>query len=182
MAPGVDRERGAIQSVWSASGMKQLVGVNATENRVRHSDLSQIVHFATHAISDDIDPLRFHLVLEPELGNDGLMHANEIRRLHWSRSLVFLSSCETATEPMFAGTGTLSLARAFMDGGAGTVIATQWPVGAISSDIARDFYSALATGTNASDALHNAKLSVRRNRQTSHPFFWASHILISGSH
>lgn len=179
-APAVDRERTAIGMAWPSAKLRELVGVKATERAIRNAVPAPIVHFATHAISDDVDPLRSHLVLQPAHGDDGLMHAQEIRQQSWSRSLVFLSACETSTGPMFAGTGTLSLGRAFFDGGAGMVIATQWPVGGTAADIAREFYSALAKGMSAQNALSAAKSVIRRNPKTSHPFFWASHVLIVG--
>lgn len=180
VAPGSDLERGAIRGAWPAARLRELSGPRATEREVRSAIGSPIIHFATHSVSDDEDPLSSHLVLQPDGVDDGLLHASEIRRLRWGRPLVFLSACETAAGPMFSGTGTLSLARAFFDGGASMVIATQWPVGAISADISREFYRELANGVAATTALHRAKLAIRNNPATSHPFFWASHILISG--
>lgn len=181
VAPGVERERSAIRSIWPASRLSELIGAQATERRVRQARISSIVHFASHSISDDVDPLRSHLTLVAEGRDDGLLHGAEIRRLRWPGALIFLSACETASGPMFAGTGTLSLARAFLDAGAQTVIATQWPVGEISADLARDFYQLLQRGAPAPAALHSAKLAVRRNPRTAHPFYWASHVLISGA-
>ena len=180
-APGVERERSAIRSIWPASRLSELVGAHATERRVRQVPVSGIVHFASHSISDDVDPLRSHLTLVAEDRDDGLLHGAEIRRLRWPGALIFLSACETASGPMFAGTGTLSLARAFLDGGAQTVIATQWPVGETSAELARDFYRSLQRGAPAAAALHRAKLAVRRDPRTAHPFYWASHVLISGA-
>lgn len=177
-APAVDNERTAIKAAWPSTRLNEIVGVKATERAIKNTAPGSIVHFATHAISDDVDPLRSHLVLQPAPGDDGLMHAREIRQRSWSRSLVFLSACETSAGPMFAGTGTLSLGRAFFDGGAEMVIATQWPVGSTSVDIVREFYSALSNGMPTSSALYAAKSMIRKNPATSHPFYWAAHILI----
>lgn len=181
VAPGIEREEAAIQGAWPASRVQALNGRSSTERAVRSASRPSIVHFATHSVSDDADPLRSHLVLEAGDGDDGLLHASEIRRLSWPSSLVFLSACETASGPAYSGTGTLSLARAFLEGGASAVIATQWPVGAISADIAERFYRELASGAPAATALHRARLAVRAKSRTAHPFFWASHVLIAGA-
>ena len=177
--PGVAREVLSVSASWPKGRTRLLSGHTASESAVRTAPAEQILHFAAHALSDDNDPLRSHLKLEADGKNDGVLHASEVRQMRIPNSLVFLSACETATGPMFRGTGTLSLGRAFLDAGASYVISTQWPVGSVSGEIASGFYRSIAKGSPPSRALYEAKLAIRRDLRTAHPFYWASHILLS---
>lgn len=177
-APGVAAEQTAVLQAWRGRGVTLLSGSRATETRVRTVFDSPILHFATHAISDDADPLRSHMVLQRDERNDGLLHAAEIPRSISGVRLVFLSACETAGGPMFSGTGSLSLARFFLQAGAKSVIATQWPIAADGSRIAADFYRNVAAGLAPRTALHRAKMNLRHAPATANPFFWASHIFV----
>lgn len=175
-APGVERENAGIKRAW------QNVVLAGTESprgfAAQTLDDFPILHFATHAVSNDRDPLASHLRLKPGSATGALVHANEIPELT-ARPLVVLSACETASGEIIHGAGVLSLARAFLARGASAAIATQWPVGEIAAEISEHFYAELALGASPGTALYTAKQKIRSNPATSHPFFWASHILLT---
>lgn len=140
-----------------------LVGPLASEHAIKSRDLRdyEILHFAAHALSDDAHPDRSAVFLAPGSDDeDGLLQAREIGDLDLNGRMVVLSACQTATGPVLSGEGVLSLARAFFEAGARTVIGTRWPVR--DEDTARlfdIFYSELARGATASEALTRAKLT-----------------------
>ena len=74
----------------------------------------------------------------------------------------------------------MGLARAFLAGGARAVVATQWPIGAASADLMDAFYQRLAAGSPPDVALHDAQSALRRSPATSHPFYWATFVLVEG--
>lgn len=175
-ATAVERENAAIRRVWRDVSLA--TGPATTEAVARTMGRYAILHFATHAVSDDSDPLASHLRLQPGSGADGLLHANEIPPLP-TGPLVVLSACETASGEILHGAGALSLARAFLARGAAATVATRWPVGESAAQLSETFYAELARGTPPAMALYSAKRRVRSDPRTAHPFFWASHVLLT---
>ena len=61
--------------------------------------------------------------------------------------LVVLSACETAVGPTIGQEGVLNVARAFLVGGASSVMMTLWPVSdATSAALMRQFYESPGAG------------------------------------
>jgi CHAT domain-containing protein len=181
-APGVDRELRAIEAAWGTRRVVALAGAAATETRARReADRYPIVHFAAHAVADQVDPLASHIRLAPDDLNDGYLHAAEIEVTRATVTLVVLSACETSSGRRYHGEGLMSLGRAFLVGGAEGVIGTLWPVGAASADLMGAFYARLATGETPAAALRAAKIELRRNPATAHPFFWAGFVYLAGT-
>ena len=92
--------------------------------------------------------------------------------------LVVLSACETNAGPIYNGEGVMGIARAFLASGARAVVGTQWPIGAETAVLMREFYTRLARGETPAAALHAAKLMVRRSPDSAHPFHWAGFVLV----
>ena len=92
--------------------------------------------------------------------------------------LVILSACETAVGEQVPGASLLTLAAAFSQAGAQSIVASLWKV---EDKATRDFmvalYRALPTIGRA-EALQQAQISVLKNRETAHPYYWAPFILI----
>jgi CHAT domain-containing protein len=177
---GGDHELAAIRAAWPGS-VGVLSGSAATETAVRHAGSGiAVLHFATHATADDHDPLASHLSLAADRENDGLFHLSEITAAHIASELVVLSGCETLGNRLYEGEGFMGLARAFLIGGARSVAATQWPVGPATADLMDQFYRRLATGSDPVTALRDAKLALRRDAVTAHPFFWAGFVIVKG--
>ncbi|HEY6060687.1 MAG TPA: CHAT domain-containing protein, partial [Gemmatimonadales bacterium] len=180
-APGAGRELALIQAAVGASRVDVIAGADANPTRIltlsAHYDA---LHFTVHAIADDRDPLASHLRLAPETQRHGFVDPTDIARARWHTPLVVLSACETLEGPVYKGEGMMGLARAFLETGAGTVVATAWPVGSASADLMGEFYRRLTSGSTPAAALRTSQLALRRSPATSHPFFWAGFAAISG--
>jgi CHAT domain-containing protein len=146
------------------------------------------VHFATHAVASDGQPLYSTLVLSPNAtaGDDGFLQAYEVLRTPLRAEIVVLSACETALGAEDWGQGRVGLVAAFEQAGARSVLATLWSVDEPAADLMAAFYGAMAQGKPASAALRQAKLQLMQQRlrigkvevSLAHPFFWAPFILV----
>jgi CHAT domain-containing protein len=161
----------------------------------------RVVHFATHALTDDERPEQSALVLsrrdlpddlDAALAGrrifDGLLDAKEVVR-GWKIDvdLVVLSGCSTGLGKEVAGEGYLGLATAFLQVGARSVLVSLWPVEDHSTSLLmRRFYEnwtgasvdgGAARGPMSKvEALREAKSWLRS--KYSPPFYWAGFILI----
>jgi CHAT domain-containing protein len=89
-----------------------------------------------------------------------------------------LSACETAVGEQVPGAALTTLAAAFSQAGAQTIVASLWKV---NDETTRDFMVAFHRGLGTSGraaALHQAQLDILRKPQTAHPYYWAPFILI----
>jgi tetratricopeptide (TPR) repeat protein len=143
------------------SGVDRLVGADASERVIKTRDLRQydIVHFAAHAIADESFPERSAVFLAPgDESEDGLLQAREIADLNLADRIVVLSACRTAAGIDLSGEGVLSLARAFFEAGARTVVGTRWPIRDADAAWLFDvFYAELGRGVSVSQALTRTK-------------------------
>jgi CHAT domain-containing protein len=129
---------GATCLLGAAASEQSLVGL-ARADRLRGFDT---IHFATHAMADNVHPERSCLVLsQVELPDpmdaakkgeqlyDGLIGVKEILS-DWKldADLVTLSACQTACGEEMPGEGTIGLARAFFQVGARSLVVSLWKV------------------------------------------------------
>jgi CHAT domain-containing protein len=123
-----------------------------------------ILHFAAHALVDDERPGRSAVLLAAgSPTEDGLLQPEEIARLELPGKLVVLSACESGAGQMMLGEGTLSLARAFFQAGARTVVASLWRLDDDEAATFFDlFYRALAAGHSVSGALTASQRELQR--------------------
>lgn len=156
-------------------------GVAASRKALTAAPLDRfgILHFATHAVADAMQPELSAIVLSLADGNaravDGFLRTYEIERLRLRRPLVVLSACETAVGPQLEGEGPLTISRAFLAAGAGAVIATLWAVDdAASAQLMKVFYEGLLQrGLDAAAALQRAQQAVRSEPRWADPHYWA---------
>jgi CHAT domain-containing protein len=118
-----------------------------------------ILHFATHAVTDESNPDRSGVLLAPGDSNqDGLLQIREIVDLDLEGRVVVLSACSSNTGALLRGEGVMSLARAFFQAGAHTVVASLWR---LRDDEAADFfdryYRRLGRGVSVAAALQAAQ-------------------------
>jgi len=179
-APGADHEAAVILRSWSGRASLLAEQAATEENLRRLAGTADVVHFASHATADGADPLRSHLRLAPSGADDGTLHMNEIARLSARSRLVVLSACETLSGRLYPGDGIMSLARAFLAGGAGAVVASHWPVGPGVAGLMEPFYQRLAGGDDPVAALRAAKLVLRADPERAHPFHWAGFAVVAG--
>ncbi len=155
--------RGAVAALGPTAELTS--GAAATEGYLRGLDLEPfgLVHFAVHAVTDGENPERSAVILAagPE-GEDGLLQASEIVSLDLRGKLVVLSSCRTADGAVLRGEGVMSLARAFFQAGARTVVASLWPLRDDDAEkLFEIFYRQLARGESVGGAMHNAQERLR---------------------
>ena len=167
-----------------------ILGAEATEKRVRSSDLSRyrVIAFATHGLL----PGELKCKGEPALAltppatattdEDGLLDAGEVAQLKLDADWVVLSACNTAAPDGKLGGQSLSgLARAFFYAGARSLLVSHWavatqPTVALTTTMFDAYAKNAAAGRAA--ALRAAQLKLMGEQATSHPSFWAPFVLV----
>jgi CHAT domain-containing protein len=182
--PGAEAEVRGIAPLFA----RQEVFLQSSATRVsfrENAPTGRVLHVATHAEADTIDPLHSRILLAPATqpadGPDALL-AKDIYNLKLNNvSLVTLSACETGLGRIARGDEILGFTRAFFYAGATSLIVSMWPVADESSALTmRTFYAQLADGHEAIDAMRTAQLAVMQNSRFAHPFFWAPFDLMGG--
>jgi CHAT domain-containing protein len=136
------------------------------------------LHLATHGVLDPARPERSYLLLAGGDEAARRLGVEEIAGLSLPRGLVILSACETAVGEQVPGAALVTLAAAFSQAGAQTVVASLWKVNDVATrDFMVTFHRALGRAPRAA-ALQEAQLAVLRQARSAHPFYWAPFILI----
>jgi CHAT domain-containing protein len=144
----------------------------------------QIVHLATHAITDLDNPSSSYIAFYPSSGvrSEDFLFLDEVYSLNMdSCRLIVISACETGRGELVHNEGVMSFARAFLYAGCPSTINTLWKADDRSTaEIVRIFYKHLEYGETKSRALQQAKLEfIRNNPLYRNPSFW-SHIILTG--
>ena len=138
--------------------VRLLRGAEGSAGNLRKAmeDGADVIHFATHGLSDPRQP-QASLLLLPALdaaGSPTYLTAGQVQEWRGDVELVFLSACETAVGPSRFAEGLPGMQRAFLRAGSRAVIATLWPVEDIyAREFAADFYRRYFGGMRASQAL-----------------------------
>ncbi|WOD20095.1 CHAT domain-containing protein [Paraburkholderia kirstenboschensis] len=182
--PGAEAEVKGVAPLFA----RNEVFLHSAATRVSFRDnapAGRVLHVATHAQADTLDPLHSSILLappgQPADGPDVLL-ARDIYNLDLKDvALVTLSACETGLGRIARGDEILGFTRAFFYAGATSLIVSMWPVADESSALTmRTFYAQLTEGREAIDAMRTAQLTVLKNPRFSHPFFWAPFDLMGG--
>lgn len=89
-----------------------------------------------------------------------------------------MTACQTAQGNVHAGQSAAGMRQAFQLAGANNVIATLWSVDQrTSARMTEDIFAELASGKSKANALREAQLRRLRDKETSHPFYWAAFTL-----
>jgi CHAT domain-containing protein len=172
-----------IQAAFAPQPIDVLLNNAATDEALFSEDTRQanILHIAAHNIYDPTEPDVVGLALNQASANGTggtLIDIRAIEHSGFANNLVFLNACDTANGRDFDGVGSLSLARAFLQSGAQTVVATKWPiVDRASGMFAAHFYRAIQSGSNAEQALNLAIAGMQSSRRYKHPYYWAGYEL-----
>jgi len=86
----------------------------------------------------------------------------------------------------FSGAGILGMTWAWFAAGGSSTIFNRWQADPVASNqLMIDFYSRIKPGTRSPDskaaALRQSVLSLRRNPDYQHPYYWASFAMIGDS-
>lgn len=188
--PNAEHEVAELSGIYGKSNSRVIIGGDALEETVkREAGKFEILHFATHAMLDDHNPLYSFLLLAKRAGSsdeDGLLEAWEVMNMSLNADLVTLSACETARGSVSAGEGMIGMSWAFFVAGSSSLIASQWQVDSASTtSLMVKMYSYLRSqnGRHASSAtkalaLRHAALTLRRTKQYELPYYWAGFVLI----
>lgn len=134
--PGTASELAAMRSAFGPANGRVILAGEATETRVRHTDLTglRVLAFATHGLlAGQTGIAEPALVLTPPahpgLLDDGLLTASEITGLAIDTEWAVLSACNTAGgDRVDGGPGLSGLARAFFFAGAESLLVSHWPL------------------------------------------------------
>jgi CHAT domain-containing protein/tetratricopeptide (TPR) repeat protein len=198
--PGASAEGQAISSVLGPQSTTLLSGPAASESQVRKRLAgARIVHFATHGVIRDDQPMTSFLALggsatSPQ--DDGRLTTAEVYELSLDADLVVLSACRSALGPV-TGDGITGLTRAFFVAGSRSVMASLWDLpDVVTAPLLARFYREWRASQSKADALRRAQLHVIRELRAGriavdtragrfvvpeHPSLWAGLVLMGGS-
>jgi len=185
--PDAEREVNTLRTLYGAAKSKVLIGEQATEEEVK-ADAAQyrLLHFATHAILDDRNPMYSRLMLASPDGNareDGFLEAWEVMKLDLTAATVVLSACQTARGRIGLGEGMIGMSWALFVAGSPSIVVSQWKVdSARTTDLMVEFHRNLLRAkaggkVTKSEALQLAAKKLLRSRYN-HPAYWAGFVLI----
>jgi CHAT domain-containing protein/Tfp pilus assembly protein PilF len=194
--PSAETQARKIAALYPADRTLALIGAAAREATVkRDAGRYRVLHFATHGVVDDGNPLYSALLLADgsdanaatapgggaaeDAGEDGRLEARELMDIPLDADLVVLSACDTARGRIGVGEGVVGLSWAILLAGSASTVVSQWQVDAEStSSLMIGFHHALlnrtAGPTRVSTALRRASLDLMRDPRYKHPFYWAS--------
>ncbi len=162
---------------------KTQLDVNFTKSNIQKGLTKQdtsIVHLATHGqFSSDPDST-FILAWDDRITIPDFYHFLRDRTNNRSHplELLILSACKTAEGDANA---TLGLAGLALRSGARSTIGSLWAVNDLSTSmLMSNFYDILLKHANISraEALQEAQISILKDRQYQHPYYWAAFVLI----
>ncbi len=166
-------------------GGRALLGSQATEAAFKQlAPSAAIIHLAMHTIIDQENPMSSKLLFTPaaESAEDGNLNAFELYNMQLSAELAVISACESGYGKIQKGEGILSLSRAFKYAGCPNIVLSLWKASdASTKNIMTSFFENLYAGQRKDIALKEARkaylYNVKDDRLT-HPFFWATLVLI----
>jgi CHAT domain-containing protein len=132
------------------------------------------IHFAAHATPNQERPLESAIILSPR-GQEYKLYVKDVVSVPLEAELVTVSACRSAGSRTYSGEGLIGFAWAFLQAGAGNVVAGIWDVDdAATSKLMDGLYAGLARGEAPAAALRRAKLGLLRSgTMWRKPFFWA---------
>lgn len=188
--PEAEHEVRTLVGIYKPANSSVRVGAEAREALAKaEMGKYRVLHFATHGVLDDLNPMYSHLVLslsDRDDGEDGLLHAWELMRLDLKADIVVLSACQTARGRLGAGEGVVGMSWALFIAGSPTTVASQWSVESSSTtQLMVEFHRSLLSRAlprgprpTKAEALRRASLSVLKHSRYAHPFYWAGFVLV----
>ena len=178
-----------LTAIYGASRSRAFVGTAATETRVRAALANAtILHFATHGVVDDMNPMYSYLQLTRagavDANTDGRLEAWEIMSLKLEAAVAVLTACDTARGKLGGGEGMVGLSWAFFAAGTPATVVSLWELDsasatAMTTTFHRRFRASLLAGHGeVAESLRAAALELRRDARYRHPFYWAGLVAV----
>lgn len=182
--PGVETDLKNLQRAFGKRITVTLRDRAATEPAVRQClNTPGMFLIATHGTNVADQPLESYLLLHGDNGFDGHLSARELFPTRIAKDLIVMSACYTglADRSPLPGDDLFGLQRAFLQGGARTVISGLWDVYDDTGPIIMGhFFEHLAEGKPTPHALALAQRRFLTKLRAStdaepwlHPYFWA---------
>ena len=177
--PGVRREINQIESLVSAQVLldRSFTEINFTNATTKIP--FRVVHLATHGQFSSNAEETFILTWDDRINIDelGSLLRGDSKKLR-PVDLLVLSACETAKGDSLAALGLAGIA---VRAGARSTLASLWAVSDEATvPLMTSFYQELVQGeTSKAEALRNAQISMLKQEQFSHPFYWSAFVLIT---
>jgi CHAT domain-containing protein len=144
---------------------------------------SALLHFHGHCLLDSDVLTEQSLELA-----DGYLLAKEVFDMKLRNPHITLIACESASQGIAAGDEPLGLVTALLCAGASSVVGTIWPTASGTGRLFADvFYANLERQRdelggnsgifNIADALRSSVIWLRGQKDTRHPYCWASFVL-----
>ncbi|HEX7086922.1 MAG TPA: CHAT domain-containing protein [Vicinamibacterales bacterium] len=183
--PHADVEAREVARIYPAGRL--LVGGDASPARLLERE-EPVLHFAGHAVANQRLPVLSRLLLAPDpptaraVGITGELSGAEILARRFTRTrVVVLGACEGAAGRMVDGDGVLSLATLFLHAGAGSVIASYWPVEDQVHPVLIALHRELRRQRDPAAALRAAQLDVLAAAGRDAPVrLWGAFVAIGG--
>lgn len=183
--PDAEKEILKIGAFYGKNQSNLFIGKKATEDIFKSQAANfRSLHFATHAIADNENPMYSFLVFSQGAStkDDGILEAWEIMQLNLNADFAVLSACETGGGRLGEGEGIIGLSWAFFVAGVPTTVVSQWNVNSNkTSDLMVEFYRNLQQNPSKPKALQTAMILMLKNKKTNLPFYWAGFQLIGKS-
>jgi hypothetical protein len=168
----------AEQDEWADFGFlntKAYVGEAATTALfLQKAPVYDVLHLSTHVRAGERPCIEFY---------DRSFYLPEVYALALRAGLVVLSACETGIGVEQRGEGVMSLARAFAQAGAPSIVSSLWSVNDRSTAVLFGrFYAQLRGGEPVGQALCTAKLAYLNDSKVAAafqtPYFWAGFVVV----
>jgi CHAT domain-containing protein len=148
------------------------------KNATKESFLSNvrdfdIIHLSAHSFVDYQYPSNSAIIFSKKDSlTDNLLQIKDVDRLSLDGQLFTLSACNTFFGKKNEGEGLSSMARSFIQSGAGSVVGSFWSVpDEISKSFMIRFYSKLKEGMTKDEALQATKVDFMTDDNLSSPLY-----------
>ena len=196
--PNSEHEIRSIANLFEKSGKKTIIFLfnKATkENFIIEAGNYKIIHIATHGYVDEfknnMPGLVFASKNESDLNIDSnsistfsnntnnVLYSNDFSNITLNADLITLSACESARGNIIQGEGIINMVRELIYSGANNILASLFKISdKNTSTLMLDFYKIIQNQKSYSESLHEAKLNMLKNENTSFPFYWCSFVLV----
>ena len=178
--PGAQEE---VEMIASVLNTRPLTGREATKAEViKQMSSVGLIHIAAHGNEQTRE-----IALSPNLGwtskfpkkKDYMLKMSDVQAADLRAHLVVLSCSYSGRGRILKGEGVVSITRAFLAGGARSVLVTLWDIDDEATMMfMKSFYQHLKEGNTASRALYQSMKSLRESEKYSEMRYWAPFQLI----